>query len=381
MRLFAIVLVLTAASVMSCAEEPPTDDRASALSPRLCGLNECPETVIADEQTYPIAVQVSDKKVFWGNYGDFDDQSGFSGTEGAVYVAPKAGGDAKLIEDGIVGLTGIAVHGQQAYWTAMGPQLYTPGVADGEVGYGVVPRRHASRHSRMGTIPSTMPPQDTLGPSIGHQALFFADYSANAIYWAPLPANSPGKQGYLPGAVIMIENAGGPVDTATDHVYLAWASTDAGKIGIYKLGSRPEPSAVTGQTTAISSPWAVAIQGKYVFWLQNNYPGKEGEPGYLRRVEKEPPRAVKQLAISLLHTPEGLAVDNDHVYWITLDATGYAGQLLRTPIDGGETVVLRDDLSFPAAIAIDNDAVYVAECGLTPGAGRILRVGKYRSNH
>jgi hypothetical protein len=379
MRRSTIVLVLVAAGVMSCAEgPPPTGGQESALSPRPCGHNECPPVrVIADKQAYPVAVQVGNKKVFWGNYGDFDGTSGLSGTEGAVYVATKSGGNKALIEDGIVGLTGIAVHGQDVYWTTMGPQLYAPGALDGEVGYGIIPRRHASRHSRMGTIPSTMPPQDTLGPSIGHNVLFYADYGGNAIYWAPLPADSPGKQGaYLPGAVIMIENAGGPVDTASDHVYLAWASADAGQIGIYKLGARPEPRAVTGQTTAVSAPCAVAIQGPYVFWLQDNEPGTEGEPGYLRRVEKAAPRTVTQLAISPLRTPEDLAVDNDHVYWVTSDITGYDGQLLRTPVEGGETVILKDGLHFPTAVAVDNDAVYVAESGMEARTGNILRFEK-----
>lgn len=389
-----IAIALLCVHLAACGDDyRPLGGRSAALAFELCGTAgspaECHPDVIAVGQAYPITIKVNDSKVFWGNYGDYDEASLYSGTEGAIYVAPKTGDNPPaLVRDNIVGLTDIAVQGQDVYWTSLGPALFIPEVDDGIVGYDIVRRRHAIRNNRSGVFPSSVPLADTFGPSVGNHLLYFADYSGDRIMAVEIPARNGTVSAIKPWlngeAKMLFENAGGPVDTATDDSHIAWVSNTSGEVWISKLGSTPERAA-SGQTTPITAPYAVALQGKYVYWIRNNFPGMEGQPGYLLRTEKEAPtggsRTETTLAVMDFNTPEALAVDGDHVYWLTIDITGFGGRLLRTPVAGGETVILKDDLSFPTAIADDNNGVYVAECGITPGVGRILRFDKYSHRH
>jgi hypothetical protein len=110
------------------------------------------------------------------------------------------------------------------------------------------------------------------------------------------------------------------------------------------------------------------------------------EDGWLYRLAKTgtsaPVRIAPAGAPGSLYT-EGIAVDDDHVYWTALGDGLEGGAVLRAPKAGGPADILAPHEARPWSIAIDGDSVvWAAEGGATPanvggiGKGTIARLAK-----
>ncbi|MEP7121351.1 MAG: hypothetical protein ABJE95_10595 [Byssovorax sp.] len=124
-------------------------------------------------------------------------------------------------------------------------------------------------------------------------------------------------------------------------------------------------------TTLASSPvheyGAIALDDRFVYWLDQGTPDDDYAAGAVMRVLKTGGDAQRIAgdAGNLL----ALAVDDAFVYWTRADGT----EVLRAPAAGGRALPLLSGLKSPGGVAVDGSFVYVAE---TAWQGRVVKAPK-----
>jgi hypothetical protein len=243
----------------------------------VCCRGRCVVT-LASNQEYPSAIAVDSRNVYWANAGERPSGSGTPRAMGTIMSVPIAGGTPVTLASGQAYPVGIAVDGDDVYWTNQG---YPPGTLDTNVGT-------VMQVPRGGGVPITL--------AAGQPEPQGIAVAGSVVVWTLLGPIQSGAVG--PGLVLTVPVGGGDITTV----------------------------ATTGPATAVaSSPsgnayWACAA-------------GIESAPLDGGPIEPVTPRSMGAVWVAL---------DATSVYWTThtgaLKDQFY--QVMRTPIAGGATVPL-----------------------------------------
>jgi sugar lactone lactonase YvrE len=147
----------------------------------------------------------------------------------------------------------------------------------------------------------------------------------------------------------------------TDNTYVYWTEFDGGNV--MKNQRTAAQSAAVTLASGESSPDGIAVDGDYVYWVEQ---GTTSSNGSVRRNSVNgTPSSVQTLA-SGRNDPWNLATDGTHVFW----TENAAGNVMQVPVGGGAVFTLSTGDDAPYGIAVDSSGIYFSVFG----GGRIWQV-------
>ncbi len=139
-------------------------------------------------------------------------------------------------------------------------------------------------------------------------------------------------------------------DVAVDGTYIYWVANGAGSVLRVPIGSHGSV-APTVLSSGQDHPYAIAIQGSNVFWV--NQGSAAGNGSVMQQVSDGSSAAI---AIATGEPqPADVAADAHNVYWVDKGNPGFVKQ---APVGGGAVVILAQNEGAPTGIAVDAMNVY-----------------------
>ena len=183
---------------------------------------------------------------------------------------------------------------------------------------------------------------------VDDEAVYFSSPSDAAILRCPI--------GGCQGAPTVVALLDAPVfGLAADQKNLYWseaAAADSGAIKtIRKDGSTPAAIVAAG----LHLPGAVAVYADRVYWAESV------SQGTIRSCPIAGCAGEPTALVTEQRYPQGLAVDQAHVYWFTIaEPSGGKGQILECPLGGcgSSPTVLATDQPTPTGLAVDSSSVF-----------------------
>jgi hypothetical protein len=118
----------------------------------------------------------------------------------------------------------------------------------------------------------------------------------------------------------------------------------------------PEAVGWEAIVTGLTLPWAIAVDGEFVYWLQGQRRVQGGSA--LLRAPKE--GGEPELLVDELEHPTRIVLTEQDVVWSEVGVVedGFRGRVRSVPKSGGAAVVLADGLRFPWGVAADESEVF-----------------------
>jgi hypothetical protein len=302
---------------------------------------------IAENQKRPTSLAADENYIYWAVWGSRDALNNYL-EDGAVYKAPKAGGDVVVLADGLNVAGNIRVDDAHVYWlSGTAPVMRvskdggTPevvldksnGIFDIAINDDSIffAERKSSTEEETGTLIMEMPKDQSREATVFYeeseviQALSMSPDGRTLYWYAAALMKSPVDKTLEPS---IVGNPGGEIgkiavdEEAAYYVY----EGPAGDTALRKLLLADEGGeGITLALAEFTGGNAVPL-GEYVYWTRYN-------DGMITRSPKTPGDSVDLVANQ--NSPVDIAVDEDAVYWIN------AGDDLVNP-NGGVYKMVRE---------------------------------------
>jgi hypothetical protein len=148
----------------------------------------------------------------------------------------------------------------------------------------------------------------------------------------------------------------GSAGVAVDGTNVYWASNVSDSIyRIKKDGSEATPTVLAKDAAGnVVTPWVLTIDDSYVYWASDRI-RDDTNPGMVARCAKTGCNLVGTKLTPALDYPEGLAVDNSHIYF----SESYMWTVGRADkADGGGFGYMVTEISNVTSVAVDDASVY-----------------------
>lgn len=205
--------------------------------------------------------------------------------------------------------------------------------------------------SDQGGAPAQLAPTTGRSLALANQALYWL--SANGLDTMP---ESGGPTSLVSGEVPS-DYTWDVQDLTADATAVYWTEQDsggAGRVRAFVLGS----TGATELAPAKGSATLLVVDAVAVYWLAT---------GEVHRVPK--PGGQPETLATFSAAASGLAVDDEYVYWTSLDN---AGSVRRVSKSGGDMTILVEGIDHPRSVAVDGTHVYFT----AQGEGTVNRVAK-----
>lgn len=297
--------------------------------PAVCGgANEA--TILASGQVDPNAIAVDGSNVYWTNGGSFLPDGGIDRI-GAVMKVPISGGSPVLLASAS-DPTGIAVNGSNVYWTnsvLFDSELQSTSLAGGPVT----------------VLTTTELPE---GIAVDGTSVYWAE--SFAIKKVPIEGGA--------SSVLTSAQSARALALFASNVYFSDAGTikkvsvDGGVVTVLASGLQAAVRSIAADATGIY--WGVSM---------GSLPSDPGT--ILGSIMKVPLTGGSPIILASGVSPASVAVDGKYVYW--LNSTG---TLMRVSVNGGVPVMLSHAGVGLNALAITGTDVYWTEAN----CGTIMRL-------
>jgi hypothetical protein len=295
-----------------------------------------------EDNSFPTAITVSDRGIFWAGNG------------GAVRRLPLEGGNLRsiaYIQSSTMYSFGIAVNSSRVFWT----------VQDSVQGSGVM----VAELDKPGAANWLYNQQSyAYGIAATETTLFWADESESddKLLRASTTGGTP--------EVLWSDVFAGPVGVAIDSSHVYWTTQFSSEVKRRPLDSDSLDTIAKDQKV----PYAIALSDKAVYWTNLDNP--EIAAGEVMMLPKNSGGEPVVLATGQ-KAPSSIAVDENGVYWTNLgedpgSPTGFVlGSVMKLPlkdglpIEGATPIVLATEQSSPTSIAVHKGIVYW--CNYHPG--------------
>jgi sugar lactone lactonase YvrE len=300
-----------------------SDDAAPASDAPECESARC-LVALATMQGGISDLVLDDSNVYWATH------------EGNVVKIARDGGTPTTIASEQGNVLSIAVDATRVYWSTADGAINAVPIGGGDI--------------------------STLANAQGNPWGLAVD--ASNVYWVNYNAGADGTVVKVPisGGSTTVLAAGQyyPVDMAIDADNLYVANRGLSKDGlIVKVPlAGDSPTALAGEQGSLEgiAPQAIVADGNSVYWTN-------GEIGTVSRITKT--GGVPGTMASNQYFPDGIAVDDSHIYWVD-----EFGTVLKLPIYGGNPITLAEEPNTPLDIAVDATSLYWTDNGaimkLTP---------------
>lgn len=309
-------------------------------------------TALAGGQPLPVAVAIGSQGVVWTN-------AGLTGAEGALKSIGAFGGTPQLLTTMSTAPRALVTTDTQVFWTD----------APGTPGAGAILKLEG------GTVSTLVPGLDAPeGIALAANKLFWGDFQAGGIHSVSLTG----------GNNVTLAQGNYPYRVAADDTYVYWtnegtATSNPPDGSIERVNHKIPGSTQEIVAGAQTTPRSIALEKDpitqattAVWWATFTPAGTIVRAAVLAGGGLGAPEVI---AMGLEY-PNGLAVDEGHVYWTNRGA----GNVMSLPLGakaGDAPTILATGQRAPGAVVAGKDAVYwVAEGGSADPSGAIVRLPK-----
>ncbi len=266
----------------------------------------------------------------------------FCGLE-SIYYAPKGGGAAKFLDQAPepAAVTGIAIDATYVYWTDAGTST-----SGGSI----------RKTPKAGGAPTTPLYQYAAGSSAKP---FGVAVVGTSVYWSAQGDSDVGAAGHTRlGGTVNTDGTGATLLVKPDFIDHAVGRIAADAQGAFVVTGNAIYS--FAGATLTGGTYALALDANYVYWS-----GKLPGTGTIGRTKRD--NSTSGALVNNLTNPTGIAVDGTYVYWV--DNTD--GTVSSVPLAGGTVNKLASGQNGPNAIAVDATGIY-----WTTSDGKVMVLAK-----
>jgi sugar lactone lactonase YvrE len=264
----------------------------------------------------------------------------------------------------------IAVDGSHVYWSSRPVDPGEPQIGRGEIADGANPQ------------PALVPDAHAAGVAVDAKYVYWADPVTDTIGRAELNGGEPEYS--------FISGADNPQGVAVDGKYVYWTNAATGTVsepnqsipadGTIGRADLDGENVKQGFITGANDPRGIAVDGGHIYWVNRGGSANGGFTTSIGRADLSGGGADQEFisyssaftGSSSAGTPEGIAVDEEHLYW-SATREGIRTTVIRRDLDGSAASEVRRIVGTAGAgagqMALDAGHVYWADTG-TESIGR-----------